>query len=287
LAHHPPAHGIGGRHSAVCDESETVRHGTGSIIPGITEEDFMQQIAKRAPRTVRQIKTQRGGTFLGLVLGLIVGLAIAVVVALYITKSPAPFQQKGSNGAPAPRPSEPGNVVSTLPSPTQQAQQPEETSDPNRPLWSKTPAKPVGQPEQAQPAQPAAPQAPVATTRPADAGAGASGSAVASKTPEKPAARPAEKPVADPIAEIAQADASKVGYLLQVGAFRSQDDADRQKANLAMQGFEAKVTDRDVNGVKMYRVRLGPFNRIDDMNRARDRLQSAGFEASVIRFSKQ
>jgi len=93
--------------------------------------------------------------------------------------------------------------------------------------------------------------------------------------------------VADPIAEIAQADANKVGYLLQVGAFRSQDDADRQKANLAMQGFEAKVTDRDVNGVKMYRVRLGPFNRIEDMNRARDRLQSAGFEASVIRFTKQ
>ncbi|GMG91952.1 SPOR domain-containing protein [Cupriavidus metallidurans] len=247
----------------------------------------MQQIAKRAPRTVRHTKTQRGGTFLGLVLGLIVGLAIAVVVALYITKSPAPFQQKGGSSAPAPRPSEPGNVVSTLPSPTQQAQQPEEPSDPNRPLWSKTPAKPVGQPEQAQPGQPA-PQPPVATTRPADAGTSAAASStVAGKTPEKPAARPAEKPVADPIAEIAQADANKVGYLLQVGAFRSQDDADRQKANLAMQGFEAKVTDRDVNGVKMYRVRLGPFNRIDDMNRARDRLQSAGFEASVIRFTKQ
>ena len=120
---------------------------------------------------------------------------------------------------------------------------------------------------------------------------GASNGAVASKPAEKPAekppARPAEKPVADPIAEIAQADANKVGYLLQVGAFRSQDDADRQKANLAMQGFEAKVTDRDVNGVKMYRVRLGPFNRIEDMNRARDRLQSAGFDASVIRFTKQ
>jgi len=254
----------------------------------------MQQIAKRAPRTVRHTKTQRGGTFLGLVLGLIVGLAIAVVVALYITKSPAPFQQKSGNGAPAPRPSEPGNVVSTLPNPAQQAQQAEPPSDPNKPLWSKTPAKPVGQPEQAQPAQSAQPapapqQPPVATSRPADTGNGAStgGATIASKPPEKPAARPAEKPVADPIAEIAQADANKVGYLLQVGAFRSQDDADRQKANLAMQGFEAKVTDRDVNGVKMYRVRLGPFARIDDMNRARDRLQSAGFDASVIRYSKQ
>lgn len=253
----------------------------------------MQQNAKRAPRTVRHSKMQRGGTFLGLVLGLIVGLAIAVVVALYITRSPAPFQQKAANGSssPAPRPSEPGNVVSTLPSPTQQQpQQNAEPADPNRPLWSKTPAKPVGQPDQpaATPQQPAA-------TRPAEANNGAGNGLTASKPAEKPtekpaekpAARPAEKPVADPIAEIAQADANKVGYLLQVGAFRSQDDADRQKANLAMQGFEAKVTDRDVNGIKMYRVRLGPFNRIEDMNRVRDRLQSNGFEASVIRFTKQ
>ncbi len=36
-------------------------------------------------------RSQRGGTFLGLVLGLIVGLAIAVVVAVYITKAPVPF----------------------------------------------------------------------------------------------------------------------------------------------------------------------------------------------------
>lgn len=244
----------------------------------------MQHNAKRAPRAVRHRQTQRGGTFLGLVLGLIVGLAIAVVIALYITKSPAPF--KGNGNTPAPRPTEPGNVASALPNPAQQAQPNAEPTDPNRPLWSKTPAKPVGQPE-----QPAAPQQPpAATTRPAEV-PGASNGAVASKPAEKPAekpaARPAEKPVADPIAEIAQADANKVGYLLQVGAFRSQDDADRQKANLAMQGFEAKVTDRDVNGVKMYRVRLGPFNRIEDMNRARDRLQSAGFDASVIRFTKQ
>jgi cell division protein FtsN len=110
----------------------------------------------------------------------------------------------------------------------------------------------------------------------------------AEKPADKPVAnKPPERPVSDPIAEIAQADAHKVGYLLQVGAFRSSDDADRQKANLAMQGFEARITERDVNGVKMYRVRLGPYNRIEDMNKARDRLQSSGFEASVIRFTKQ
>ncbi|MCL6471102.1 MAG: SPOR domain-containing protein, partial [Ralstonia sp.] len=40
-------------------------------------------------------RSQRGGTFLGLVLGLIVGLAIAVVVAVYITKAPVPFVSRG------------------------------------------------------------------------------------------------------------------------------------------------------------------------------------------------
>lgn len=253
----------------------------------------MQQQRKHAQRTSRRDR-QHGGTFLGLVLGLIVGLAIAVVVALYITKSPAPFQQKG--GSTPPRPTEPGNVASALPNPAQQAQQGQagEPADPNKPLWSKTPAKPVGQAEPAAPsAAPAAPssvpaQPPVAVTRPAELpGTNGAASRPTAPAPSQQAARPAEKPVSDPIAEIAQADANKVGYLLQVGAFRSQDDADRQKANLAMQGFEAKVTDRDVNGTKMYRVRLGPFHRIEDMNRARDRLQSAGFEASVIRFTKQ
>lgn len=243
----------------------------------------MQQQRKRESRNVRR-NQQRGGTFLGLVLGLIVGLAIAVVVALYITKSPTPFQQKN-----APRPSEPGNVASQLPPPAQRAE--EGPSDPNKPLWSKAPAKPVGQAPEPEPKHNGQ-QPPVAVARPAEKPAEKPAERPAEKPVEKPAdkpvaTKPAEKPVADPIAEIAQADANKVGYLLQVGAFRSSDDADRQKANLAMQGFEARITERDVNGVKMYRVRLGPFNRIEEMNKARDRLQSSGFEASVIRFTKQ
>ena len=245
----------------------------------------MQQQRKRESRNVRRSR-QRGGTFLGLVLGLIVGLAIAVVVALYITKSPTPFQQKH-----APRPSEPGNVTSQLPAPAQRAD--EGPSDPNKPLWSKTPAKPVGQGAGArtQAERPAAggdPPGGKPVDKPQDKPQDKPLDKPVEKPADKPlATKPAEKPVSDPIAEIAQADAHKVGYLLQVGAFRSSDDADRQKANLAMQGFEARITERDVNGVKMYRVRLGPFNRIEDMNKVRDRLQSSGFEASVIRFTKQ
>lgn len=268
----------------------------------------MQHQGKRMTRN-RRLGQQRGGTFLGLVLGLIVGLAIAVVVALYITKSPAPFQQKN-----APRPAEQGNVASVLPTPGSQQQEPQ---DPNKPLWSKTPARPVGQPERPvdtvpepgqstpsqppvartppeRPARPVPPPRETPSTQPQPGDRMGERGATASNVPDRPEkadkpekAAPREKPVADPIAEIAAADAARTSYLLQVGAFRSSEDADRQKANLAMQGFEAKITDRDVNGVKMYRVRLGPFAKVDDMNRARDRLQTAGFESSVIRFTRQ
>src|SRR5437868_12472193 len=261
----------------------------------------MQLQRSRAQRNAGRAK-QRGGTFLGLVLGLIIGLAIAVVVALYITKSPAPFQQK--NGA---KPAEPGNVVTPLPNAAQQ----EAPADPTKPLWSKTPPKPVGPPAEAdqpigpapavKPPAPSADTVPPVATRPAERTPEKPAEKLTDKSAEKPAdkngngaklamkpaEKPAERPVADPIAEIAQADANKVGYLLQVGAFRSQEDADRQKANLAMQGFEAKVTDRDVNGTKLYRGRLGPYSKIDDMNRARDRLLASGFDASVIRFTRQ
>ena len=228
-----------------------------------------------------RVRSQRGGTFLGLVLGLIVGLAIAVVVAVYITKAPVPFVSRG--GA-QPKPSEAGNVVNTLPTPAQPAPQASapQTADPNTPLWSRSPAKPVDQTaDQNNPP-------PGITIRPAQPGSNPqAASTPAAKPPKPPVTANNEKPVADPIAEIARQDAAKTGYFLQVGAYKSSEDAERQKGNLAMQGFEAKVTQREVNGATMYRVRLGPFNSLDDMTAVRSRLQSTGVESSVIRFARQ
>lgn len=232
-------------------------------------------------------RSQRGGTFLGLVLGLIVGLAIAVVVAVYITKAPVPFVSR--NGA-QPKPSEPGTVVNPLPTPAPAAPQASApaAADPNTPLWSRVPAKPVDQvPE------PNAP-APGTTTRPTEPSATMQPASTPAARPPKPATPPTppatasnEKPVADPIAEIARQDAAKTGYFLQVGAYKSSDDAERQKGNLAMQGFEAKVTQREVNGATMFRVRMGPYNSLDEMTAVRSRLQASGVESSVIRFARQ
>ena len=84
----------------------------------------------------------------------------------------------------------------------------------------------------------------------------------------------------------ATADAN-TGYFLQVGAYKTEGDAEQQRARLGFQGFESKVSKRDVSGVTYYRVRVGPFAKFDDMNSARQRLSDAGVDTAVIRFTKQ
>jgi cell division protein FtsN len=80
---------------------------------------------------------------------------------------------------------------------------------------------------------------------------------------------------------------ANTGYFLQVGAYKTASDAEQQRARLAFQGFESKVTQRDANGVTYYRVRIGPFAKFEDMNSSRQRLSDAGVDTAVIRFSKQ
>ncbi|MDR5749370.1 MULTISPECIES: SPOR domain-containing protein [unclassified Caballeronia] len=255
-------------------------------------------------RTSKQSKQskQTGGTFLGIVLGLIVGLAIAVIVALYITRAPTPFVAKVAP------PAESGSAPA--------AGQP---YDPNRPLQGKTPGQPV--PQAAQPAPPNT--APGQTNNQTQSSGmleepqivevppSGSGTAVAPK-PNAPSAqssgavatkKPASAPAATSTASASGAKSTSgastakaappapgdanTGYFLQVGAYKTQADAEQQRARLGFQGFESKVTERDAGGVTYYRVRIGPFTKFEDMNNVRQRLSDAGVDTAVIRFSKQ
>ena len=47
-------------------------------------------------------------------------------------------------------------------------------------------------------------------------------------------------------------------YFVQAGAFRTQQDADAQRAKLAMLGWEARVSEREQNGRNVFRVRVAP-----------------------------
>jgi cell division protein FtsN len=75
-------------------------------------------------------------------------------------------------------------------------------------------------------------------------------------------------------------------YYVQAGAFGRPDDAEQQRAKLAMAGFESKVSSREQSGRQVYRVRLGPFDKRSEAESTQDRLGSNGVEAALVRVQK-
>ncbi|MBY4868075.1 cell division protein [Burkholderia sp. Bp9017] len=100
-------------------------------------------------------------------------------------------------------------------------------------------------------------------------------------------AKPTSSTTAAAAAKPPTAADANTGYFLQVGAYKTEGDAEQQRARLGFQGFESKVSKRDVSGVTYFRVRVGPFSKFEDMNSARQRLSDAGVDTAVIRFTKQ
>ncbi|TLY61827.1 MAG: SPOR domain-containing protein [Gammaproteobacteria bacterium] len=72
-------------------------------------------------------------------------------------------------------------------------------------------------------------------------------------------------------------------YVLQAGSYRNQSDADRVRAQLALQGIDAKVQRVAVDADVWHRVRIGPVTRLEDLNKLRKQLQAAEIDALVIR----
>lgn len=212
-------------------------------------------------------KQQRGGSFLGFILGLVVGLAGALAVAVYVTKVPVPFLNKNGTRAP-----------------DQEAEDKRNKNwDPNAPLYGKNPARPVTPaPEEA-----AKGEAPAAA--PETAAAPASAPAARAGKPE--AAAPSDDPLGD-LARAksktapAPAEADPFQYFVQAGAFRTQQDADAQRAKLAMLGWEARVSERETNGRTVFRVRVGPFAKRDDAESLKGKLDGAGVDSALVRVQR-
>jgi cell division protein FtsN len=200
------------------------------------------------------MKAQRGGLLVGLVIGLLVGLAAALAVALYVTKVPVPFINK------VPQRTADQDAAET---------ERNKSWDPNAPLANK-PARPAvaGSGPEAGAAHSARPAPAVATPAP---------TAAAMPTPSAAsAARAASKPGASPLIFFAQA-----------GAFTRSDDAEAQRAKLALLGMDAKVTEREQAGRTVYRVRVGPFEARPQADAALEKLQAAGVESTLVRVERQ
>jgi cell division protein FtsN len=75
-------------------------------------------------------------------------------------------------------------------------------------------------------------------------------------------------------------------YFLQVGAFTKRADADAQKANLAIQGIQAQLSEVTADGNTLWRVRSGPYSSVEESNPARDKLNSMGLKPTLIKASK-
>ena len=185
----------------------------------------------------------------GFVLGLVVGLLVGLALALGV----ALYITK----APVP-------FINKVPQRTAEQDSAEaernKNWDPNAPLVGK-PAKPV-----------------------AAASAAASGAASVASAPATPGR--------DPAAILAGAAPAASGaeafvYFVQAGAYARTDDAEQQRAKLAMIGFAAKVSEREQSGRTVYRVRVGPFESRDEADGVQAKLAEASVEARLVRVERQ
>jgi cell division protein FtsN len=72
-------------------------------------------------------------------------------------------------------------------------------------------------------------------------------------------------------------------YILQAGSYKNFADADRIRAQLALQGVESKVQKVTVESESWFRVRIGPFSNLEQLNRTRARLRQADVPALLVR----
>ncbi len=97
-----------------------------------------------------------------------------------------------------------------------------------------------------------------------------------------PTVQPATTSPASSIPASPTPDAA-VEYYVQVGAFRSDADAQALRAKLALSNFDGKVIEREQSGQKVFRVRVGPFANQAAGDKAKANLDAAGFETMVMR----
>jgi len=203
----------------------------------------------------------RGGTLLGFAAGLLLGLALALLVALYVTRSATPLEER--------------NTQRPAGSAALEAEQ-NRNWNPNAGLSTR-------------PAAPAALQSPDAAAAPPAAPA---------PTPAAAPAAAAPAPAADPLAQLieqrtaaaaatpATAAAAGISYFVQAGAFGSAEEAQAQRARLAMLGLDASVSERQQNGRTMFRVRLGPFATQAEADAIGQRLQAQNVETALVRVAR-
>lgn len=224
---------------------------------------------KSSPRRVR------GGFTIGLVVGLLIGLSLALGVALYVTKAPNPFVNK----------------VPQRPAGSDQAEAERNRAwDPNASLAARSPM-----PVQTAPAVTSVPQLVPPTVTDPLVGLPPSAASAPARRASSPRELAVERALAqaqaegrDPVAALATppSGSDPFVYFVQAGAFARSEDAEQQRAKLAMAGVESKLFERDQAGRTVWRVRVGPFGRKEEADAAKEKLGDAGVDAALVRVQR-
>jgi cell division protein FtsN len=211
----------------------------------------------------KSLRSQRGGTVLGFILGLLVGLLISLGIVIYVTKVPIPFLNKS---------------VSRTAEQDAAEEKKNKDWDPNAPLYNKSTNKsdtsnagPAATPSKAEDKNDTAADKPPAST------VDLIGDLIRSKTDTSgnTTSSASSAPAQDPFS-----------YYVQAGAFRSNEEAESQRAKLVIQGYDPRISDKEQGGKTVYRVRIGPLSAKEEAEKIQLKLASSKIEAAIVRVQR-
>jgi cell division protein FtsN len=107
-----------------------------------------------------------------------------------------------------------------------------------------------------------------------------------------PASAADARPGRDPAAILSGTPSTAGGadafmYFVQAGAYTRTEEAEQQRAKLALVGLTAKISEREQSGRTVLRVRVGPYDARDDAENVQAKLTEAGIEARLVRVERQ
>jgi cell division protein FtsN len=207
-----------------------------------------------------QMHSQRGSTLIGFIIGLLVGLGVALVVAIYVTKVPVSFLNKGASR-----------------SAEQDAAEEKKNKDwdPNAPLYGKGKASDKSDLKtEEKPVEKAPERKPDTATKVDPKSADPIADLVKAKATEPKSAEVKSNDNADPFV-----------YFVQAGAYRSEEEAQAQRAKTVLLGLDPKISERDQGGRTVYRVRMGPMDKTE-AERVRAKLEAAHIDSAMVRVQR-
>ena len=252
------------------------------------------------------MKTQSGSTFIGIVLGLTVGIGIALGLALWLSKAKMPIFNKVQGK----------EVLNSLDEINKN-----KNWDPNSQLFGKAPPPSLASKGASAVSTPIEPQAETQSevidkvvgalqnantgtltevkssktkgsgevVDPKIIGVGVEAKSVNSdkvlgreNNADNSAAPLAKSNSKNTTAAASSPIASNSMYSVQVGAFKSKEDASAQKARLALLGIETKITEVEQGGKVIYRVRSTSMTQTDAQN-LKVKLDKASVENGLVK----